>query len=76
MADKLPQVTGFQSTDDVALMNRILGKIDRGKVGFRYMDAAPTASQISLNEIVVYDDGAGTLGVCILTDKGNIINLT
>lgn len=64
--DKLRSVT------DPSL-EKILMDIYTQAVGIQYLTTAPTT--VPEGKIVIYDDGAGTKGICLRTGQGNIITL-
>jgi len=75
--DKLDTVTDFEPTS-VPILQKVLDGIRTNAVNIRYMNTVPTTANIRQGEIVVYDNGAGTKRIYVITGEKNLgfINLT
>ena len=55
-----------------AQLDNMLTDIYLKNATIRYVSDLPTISTVSQNEIVIYDDGAGTKRIYTITAKGNL----
>ena len=60
--------------DETSTLKKALSSIAEQAVGTQFTDSAP--SKVPVGKLVVYDDGAGTVGVSVKTGEGNIVALT
>ena len=77
MLNRPGDVTKFDQTQ-VAVLSAIFDEIFLRGVNIKYTSTVPTSSTAGENEIIVYDDGAGTKRIYVITGKGNLgyIDLT
>jgi hypothetical protein len=75
MINKPGDVTKFDDSQ-VPILNAALDELFNNASGVKYTDTVPTASSVGQNEVVVYDDGAGTKRIYMITGKGNLGYIT
>lgn len=75
MIDKRSQLT---SMDNLPAMNSILDDIRIQAMSVKHVKTVPTVSNVSEGQVVIYDDGAGTKRLYVVTGQGNLayVNLT
>jgi hypothetical protein len=55
-----------------AQLDSIMTDIYLKNATIRYVSSTPTTSTVRQNELVIYDDGAGTKRIYTITAKGNL----
>lgn len=71
MIEKPGDVVKFDELN-VPVLGNIINKICDRAAAFRYTDIEPTVGTVHEGEIVVYDDGAGTKAIYVVTGQGNL----
>jgi hypothetical protein len=77
MLDKTGSITKFEQSQ-IASLNALFDVLFSGAISIKYTSVVPTASTAAQNELIVYDDGAGTKRIYVITGKKNLgyVNLT
>lgn len=77
MINKPGDITKFDDTQ-VPMLRTMLDSLFNNASGVKYTDTVPTVKNVAQNDVVIYDDGAGTKRIYVITGKGNLgfINLT
>ena len=70
-------MTSMENTQ-VNTLNLILDDIQTHAMSVKHTDILPTAKTVSEGQLVIFDDGAGTKRLYVITQKKNLgfINLT
>ena len=71
MTQKPMDVTNLEE-GQTAQLDHMMTDIYLKNATIRYVSDTPTTSTVSQNEIVIYDDGAGTKRIYTITAKGNL----
>lgn len=66
---------GTFTPEQIPILNELLRQLDDGKFSVKYFTAVPTTSTLNKGEIGVYDDGAGTRRVYIVSSSDNLVTL-
>ena len=61
---------------DSAVLNGILGSISKQGMGVSMTNIIPTATSVQPGQAVIYDNGAGTKRVYVVTHLGNLGYIT
>jgi len=77
MINKPGTVTGF-GPEQVPVINDMFEALFSGSMAVKATSIMPTTKTVSEKELVIYDDGAGTKRIYLITGKGNLgyVNLT
>ena len=71
MIDKTSEMTSLDNSQLPAL-NSILDGIRIQALSVKHTSKQPTVETVSEGQIVIYDDGAGTKKLYVVTGKGNL----
>ena len=71
MTQKPMDVTNLEE-GQTAQLDHMMTDIYLKNATIRYVSDTPTTNTVSQNEIVIYDDGAGTKRIYTITAKGNL----
>jgi len=69
------ELTGAMSEDQIRAIKQTVDELYEKKLTIRYDNDVPTTSDLSDNEISIYDDGAGTKAAYAITQEGNLLEL-
>ncbi len=77
MINKPGDITSFDKSQ-LPMLNTMLDSLFNSAAGVKHTSETPTIENVGENEVVIYDDGAGTKRLYVVTGKGNLgyINLT
>lgn len=76
--EKPTDVTSFETDAQVANLNENLNALFEKASTIKPTDIIPTVETVAVGELVIYDDGAGTKRLYVVTAKKNLgyVNLT
>ena len=69
--DNTENLTSMESTQ-LPMLNKILDGIRTQAMSVKISSVLPTAKTVSEGQVVIYDDGAGTKRLYVVTAKGNL----
>ena len=69
--DKNASMTSMENSQ-VNTLNSILDNLHARALSFKSTSILPTATTVQEGELVVYDDGAGTKRLYVISAKGNL----
>jgi hypothetical protein len=64
-------VTQFGS-DNITVLRRVLDQMSHDALTFKFTDTIPTVDTVDYHEVVLYDNGNGSMRMCVKTGKGNL----
>ena len=77
MIDKTADMTSLEKSQ-LPVLNSILDGIRTQAMSVKHTSTTPTVKTVQEGQVVIYDDGAGTKRLYVVTNKGNLgyVNLT
>ena len=77
MIDKNAEMTSLDNSQ-LNTLNSIIDGIRTQALSVKHTSILPTVKSVSEGQVVIYDDGAGTKRLYVVTNKGNLgyVNLT
>jgi hypothetical protein len=77
MIDKTADVTSMDK-EQVPILNNILDSIREQALSVKHTAVEPTKNTVREGQLVIYDNGAGTKRLYVVTNKKNLgyVNLT
>ena len=77
MIDKTADMTSMENSQ-LSVLNSILNGFRSQAMSVKYTSNLPTVNSVSEGQVVIYDDGAGTKRLYVVTAKKNLgyIDLT